>query len=248
VYKRQAFGELGAPAVHEGETPDFVLTFDDRQVGVEVTQYIRGRSDTGSAERKQHAFIQRVLDEASAILSQKMPDPIYVTVDALNGRTLAGVKQVAHQLAESVRRCLEGESLPARPFPFGLNLGTAHQFYECAVPDFMVPIADRITVVRLPRGSHTHWHIRQSGETTAHVRELEELIASKDQHLDRYGQGLDEVWLAIDAFGGDILQAITPTRVLVEHHYQTQFDRVFLVDATETTVHQLWTGKTERSS
>jgi len=111
-----------------------------------------------------------------------------------------------------------------------------------------VPIADRITVVRLPRGSHTHWHIRQSGETTAHVRELEELISSKDQHLDRYGQGLEEVWLAIDAFGGDILQAITPTRVLVEHHYQTQFDRVFLVDTTETTVHQLWTGKTERSS
>ncbi len=237
------FGELDTPAVLEGEAPDFILSFDDSRVGVEITQYLRGRSADGSAERKQHAFIQRVLDEASAILRHTMVDPIYVTVDALNGRTLDQVSQVAHQLAESVQRCLEGDSIPPRPFPFGLNLKTAHQFYECGVPDLMVPIADRITVVRLPKGSYTHWHIRQSGDTSADVSELERLIASKDKDVHRYEQALDEVWLAIDAFGGDILQAITPTRDLVGHCYQTHFDRVFLIDTTETTVHQLWTAK-----
>src|SRR5260370_33820202 len=237
------YGELAAPLVHEGEAPDFVLDFDARRTGVEVTQYVRGRSADGSAERNQHAFVQRVLDQARAILQHQVADPIYVTVDALSGRTAAGVSQVALQLAESVRRCLEGESIPPRPFPFGLNLATARQFYECAVPDLMVPIADRITVVRLPKGSYTHWHIRQSGDTTAKVRELEELIASKDEDLHRYEQSLDEVWLAIDAFGGDILQAITPTSELVGHCYQTHFDRVNDAATTETTVHQLWTAK-----
>ena len=236
------FGELGTPVVHEGEAPDFVLDFGDHRVGLEVTQYLRGRSRSGSVERKQHAFIQRVLDEASALLQEEVADPIYVTVDALNGRTIPDVPRLARQLAESVRRCLDGESLPPRSFPFGVNLAGSPQFYECAVPDFMAPIAGRITVVRLPKGSYTHWHIRQSGSTKATVQELEELIASKERDATRYVSGTDEIWLAIDAFGGNILQAITPTRDIVERRYRTRFDRLFLVDTTETIVHQLWTA------
>jgi len=237
------FGELGTPLVQEGEAPDFVLAFGDHRVGVEVTQYVRGRSRSGSAERKQHAFIQRVLDEASKLLRQEMADPIYVTVDALSGRTVPDVPRVARQLVESVCRCLDGESPPSRPFPFGLNLAGSPQFYECSVPDLMAPIADRITVVRLSKGSYTHWHIRQSGNTKASVQELESLIASKDRDITRYVGGLDEIWLVIDAFGGNILQAITPTGDIVERRYRTRFDRVFLVDTTETTIHQLWTKK-----
>jgi len=126
--------------------------------------------------------------------------------------------------------------------PFGLDLLQGPSFYECAVPALMVPIADRITVVRLPKGSYTHWHIRQSGDTRAHLAELEALITSKERHLDRYPADCAEVWLVVDAFGGDILQAITPTREVVSHCYLTVFTRVFLVDTTETTVHQLWTA------
>lgn len=237
------FGELGTPTVQEGEAPDFVLDFTDHRVGVEVTKYFRGRSTSGSAERRQHAFIQRVLDEANVLLRQQLPDPIYVTVDALGGRTVPDVPRVARQLADSVRRCLDGESLPPRPFPFGLNLAGNPQFYECAVPDLMAPIADRITVVRLPKGSYTHWHVRQSGSTKATIQELEDLIASKDHKATTYARGFDEIWLAIDAFGGDILQAIIPTSDIVGRCYRTHFDRVFLVDTTETTVHQLWTQK-----
>src|SRR6266851_3227985 len=96
------FGEIGAAVIHDGETPDFVLDFDGRRIGVEVTQYIRGRSDTGSAQREQHAFIQRVLEHARLILQQQNREPLYVSVDALNGRTVSDVAQVATQLAESV--------------------------------------------------------------------------------------------------------------------------------------------------
>src|SRR5258708_799760 len=119
------YGELAAPLVHEGEAPDFVLDFDARRTGVEVTQYVRGRSAAGSAERKQHAFVQRVLDQARAILQHQVADPIYVTVDALSGRTAAVGSHVALQLAESARRCLDGRPSPPRPFPFRLNPATA---------------------------------------------------------------------------------------------------------------------------
>lgn len=238
-----AFGVIGGAVIHESETPDFVLDFEGRRIGVEVTQYIRGRSDTGSAQREQHAFIQRVLEHARSILQQQNREPLYVSIDALNGRTVSDVTQVATELAESVGRCLDGEHIPPRPLPFGLDLPQDPPFYECAVPPLMVPIANRITVVRLPKGSYTHWHIRQSGDTKAYVTELEALIASKERHLERYPPDCGEVWLVVDAFGGDILQAITPTREVVSHCYLTRFARVFLVDTTETTILQLWTER-----
>ncbi len=237
-----AYGEIQATVVHEGETPDFVLDLAGRRIGVEVTQYVRGRSDAGSPKRRQHAFIQRVLDQARSILQQQTQDPISVTVDPLGGRTVSDVSLVASQLAESVSDCLDGAFITIRPSPFGRNVLQTPPFYECAVPALMAPIADRITVVRLPKGSYTRWHIRQSGDTRAFVAELQDLIAAKEGDIARYGPSLDEVWLAIDAFGGDILQAITPTGELVKHCYLTQFSRVFLIDTTETTVHQIWTA------
>lgn len=237
-----AYGEIQATVIHEGETPDFALDLAGRRIGVEVTQYVRGRSDTGSAERRQHAFIRRVLDEARTIFQQRRQDPIYVTVDPLGGRTVSDVSLVASQLAESLSHCLDGEFIPIRPSPFGLNVLQTPPFYECTVPALMAPIADRITVVRLPKGSYTQWHIRQSGDTRAFVAELQDLIAAKEGDIPRYEPTFDEVWLAIDAFGGDILQAITPTGELVEHCYLTQFSRVFLIDTTETTVHQMWSA------
>jgi hypothetical protein len=167
---------------------------------------------------------------------------IYVTVDPLSGRTVSDVSQVASQLAESVRHCLDGGFITIRPSPFGLDIVQTPPFYECAVPALMAPIADRITIVRLPKGSYTQWHIRQSGDTRAFATELQDLIAAKERDIARYGPSFDEVWLAVDAFGGDIPQAITPTGELIGHCYLTQFSRVFLIDTTETTVHQLWTA------
>src|SRR5260370_37006232 len=78
------YGELAAPLVHEDEAPDFVLDFDARRTGVEVTQYVRGRSAAGSAERKQHAIVQRVLHPAHAVLQHQLAGPIYSTYKPLS--------------------------------------------------------------------------------------------------------------------------------------------------------------------
>ena len=48
-----------------------------------------------------------------------------------------------------------------------------------------------------------------------------------------------EAWLAIDAFGGDILQAITPSAEMVQHRYRTAFRRVYVVDRAEPRVLRL---------
>jgi hypothetical protein len=81
-----AFGEIAATVVEGGEAPDFILDIDGRRVGVEVTDYLRGRSDVGSAQRQQHAFIRRVLSKAKSASERAGGPPLYVTVDWLPGR------------------------------------------------------------------------------------------------------------------------------------------------------------------
>jgi hypothetical protein len=142
-----------------------------------------------------------------------------------------------------VQQCISGANVPLRPFAFGWTGLPGAPIKECAVPHELTALVDRITVVEMNKGSVSQWRIRQSGDTSATSAEIEALIAAKEPRFDAYHENCDEVWLAIDAFGGDILQAVTPTRDLVGHCYATRFERVFLVDTTETTVHQLWSAR-----
>jgi hypothetical protein len=87
------------------------------------------------------------------------------------------------------------------------------------------------------------WRIRQSGETKAETKELQDLLASKQSLVATYQKTAAEVWLAIDAYGSDILQTITVTTDIVSHTYSTGFARVFLVDTTTTAVWELRTSQ-----
>jgi hypothetical protein len=147
---------------------------------------------------------------------------------------------LASMLAKRVEGCLGGQDIDLTPSLGSLIGGRA--FLDCEVPVDLLPILERLTVVRLAPGSTSRWRIRQSGETEAFVEELTELILSKEGRVDHYLAVCDEVWLVIDTFGGDILQAVRRTAALVNHQYLTSFLRVFLVDTTESVVHQLWTG------
>ena len=41
------FTGMAAAVLEEGEAPDFILDVEGQRVGLEVTEYIRGRSSTG---------------------------------------------------------------------------------------------------------------------------------------------------------------------------------------------------------
>jgi hypothetical protein len=232
------------------------LRLADRRVAVEITSYVRGRSPRGSPLREQHSWLHSILGQASRRYTAKNPDePLWVTIDPEPGTAAVGTEELARLLCEAIESSLQSGGIPARPTIFGLTvnqLGDATMlgrlrdpatqvFYECAVADPLAPIMSRITVVRLARGSAPRWGIRQSGDTRAYTTELEDLIASKESKIPTYLRHGDEVWLVIDAFGGDILQAITMTPTLLQHPFRTAFTRVFLVDTTETTHYQMQT-------
>jgi hypothetical protein len=237
--------EIEAQILEAGEAPDFILEIDGHRVGAEITQYVRGRSEQGSAERRQHRFIQPVLDEAKEAFAKRSSDALYVTVDPLSGTAEAARSTLAAGLSEAVRGCLDGGEIQTRPCECGIA-PSVPAFHECLVPEGLRQIMDRITVVELPAGSISSWRIRQSGDTRAYVAELEALISSKEPRVSSYLERSESVWLVIDAFGADILQAVTPSGDLVNHRYRTGFSKVFQVDTTETTVHQLWTVTAEQ--
>lgn len=237
-----AVEHIDAMRVEEGEAPDFIVDVEGSSIGVEITEYVRGRSATGSPQRQQHRFIQDVLDEARRIVEARSAIPLWVTVDATLGRADVKPAVLAAQLAEVVLRCLGGEEIAPRPGPYGMPALVSPVFHECRVPAGLEAIVDRLTIVELPARSVTRWRIRQSGNTLAYIDELEEIVASKESLIRTYLDRTDEVWLAIDAFGGDILQAITLTTAVVEHPYRTTFARLYVVDRAERQVVALRTA------
>lgn len=230
---------IPAAVLEEGEAPDFILDVEGQRVGLEVTEYVRGRSSTGSALRQQHRFIQMVLREAKLAFEAHSDMPLWVTVDAEPGRATASPDALAKVLADRVADCLGGNEIPPRLGPFGMTMPASPLFHECEVPSDLEPIIGRLTVVELPNRSVARWKIRQSGDTQAYVDEIAALIASKDERYPAYLLHCSEAWLAIDAFGGDILQAITPSAEMVQHRYRTAFRRVYVVDRAEPRVLRL---------
>src|SRR5260370_15956353 len=101
-------------------------------------------------------------------------------------------------------------------------------FHECEVPSDLEPIIGRLTVVELPNRSVARWKIRQSGDTSVYVDGIATLIASKDERYPTYLLRCSEAWLAIDAFVGDILRAITPNVQGVQGRHSTTFLPAFL--------------------
>jgi hypothetical protein len=233
------FTGMAAAVLEEGEAPDFILDVEGQRVGLEVTEYIRGRSSTGSALRQQHRFIQMVLRDAKLAFEAHSDMPLWVTVDAEPGRAAASLDALAKVLADRVADCLGGNEIPPRLGPFGMTMPASPLFHECEVPSDLEPIIGRLTVVELPNRSVARWKIRQSGDTRAYVDEIAALIASKDERYPAYLLHCSEAWLAIDAFGGDILQAITPSAEMVQHRYRTAFRRVYVVDRAEPRVLRL---------
>jgi hypothetical protein len=235
------FARIDATVLEEGEAPDFILALDSRRVGIEVTEYLRGRSATGSALRQQHRFVQSVLAEAKLSFEARNALPLWVTVDAEPGKASLTRDELAGLLVEGIKACLDGAELPTRPGPFGIPMPNSPLLHECGIPAELRPIMSRLTLAELRKGSVSRWKIRQSGDTRAHPSEIADLIGSKDKRYHAYIARCAEVWLVIDAFGADILQAITPTADVVQNRYRTAFGRVYVVDRAEPWVLQLQT-------
>lgn len=220
---------LTAEIVEEREAPDFLLAFEGRKVGVEITELYIERVLGQPLLQVQESVSERVLDHARRIYDSSAGRPLYVRVLFNSAYGLGSLQRnrTAENLAQLVRN-------------MGVGLG---KDVEWRPDDHRHPLANVVTFVRalgVPSPEMSHWTaVRAGWAAPLTASTLQSRIDGKAVRLGTYQQSLPENWLVIAADGRKPSQLFMRNDELDVSALRSPFDRTFFYGFPERAVIEL---------
>lgn len=180
---------LAAEIVDEREAPDFIVHFEGRRIGVEVTQLFISHDTTENLMQAQESIAAKIVSTARQIHDDSGGLPVHVTVCFGPSRDLRKLHRdrTATDLATFVRN---------------LNL-TEWQRVDWRPEDLEGPLAEEISFVHalgVPRHEMAHWTVARAGwAASLTVGTLQTRVDEKAIRLLKYRETVAENWLIIIA-------------------------------------------------
>jgi hypothetical protein len=217
----------------EGEKPDILMQSTDRIIGIEITDYWRGRSQQkgGSAMHRSEKAQWNLANMAYQSYTSNHSEPVFVTFyfksqEVLDGKQLI---QLASALADIVGQHIPQELYAKRILDYSELEGTE-----------LEPFVYGINVQRMRDDYSDGWGVVSSGFISASSEELQGIINEKDPKLDVYLTRCDEVSLLIVAESFlDLSGHISFSQDVLSHKYIYNFNRVLFYDRATEKVHLL---------
>jgi hypothetical protein len=212
------------------DPPD--IFFRDRQLGIEIIEYIRGQGiKGGSPERRLESNREKIVAVAQAKFEQRSSGNIHVSVFWVNKTVPHGTRAslIADRLTELVSGMLRMSDV--------LDL--------CWRPNFNV-ITNRLDIeyfgqicVRRLRKSNSSWTCDNAGMIGNYAELLQKTIDIKKSKVPRYAESCGEVWLLIVATPHYISTTFSPDEDFDSATFRTHFHRVFVLDSFRDQVREL---------
>lgn len=180
---------LSAEIVDEREAPDFIVLFQERFVGVEITALFISHDTDRSLPQAQESISTRIVSRAERLYEASGAPPAHVTVCFVTGCDLRNVSResTASRLASFVQ---------------SLNL-TQWQRVDWRPEELDGSLPNEISFVHalgVPSYQMAHWGVARAGwvaPVTAKV--LESRVKEKSKRLPKYQDTVRENWLVIVA-------------------------------------------------
>lgn len=217
----------------EGEKPDILMQSADRKIGIEITDYWRGRSQQkgGSAMHRSEKAQWNLANMAYQAYTANHSEPIFVTLQCKSQEPLARtkLKQLASTLADIVGQHIPQELYAKRRLDYSDLEGTG-----------LEPFVYGINVQRMRDDSSDGWGVVSAGFLSATTEELQCIINEKDPKVQVYLTRCDEVSLLIVA--ESFLNPsgnISFSQDVLSHNFTYGFKRVLFYDRATKEVHLL---------
>lgn len=216
--------------VIDSEQPDFLISVNQKIIGVELVDYVRGQNKGDSSYRRNEVLWQRVTDKAKVVFETQHAEPLMVHLHWYKHKHLhqSEVNPLANEIATIIKNHI----------PVGLfdtiqiknkEMGNGRlSFY-----------AHGIHVTRTRNKEQSLWSFINSGFISVPVTELQELINNKDIKVTEYLKKCDEVWLVIVADGSQISSNVDLHQDVIEHDYNTDFTNILFYNRLNRSVMQL---------
>jgi hypothetical protein len=215
--------------VIECEEPDFLVTNEEINCGIELVEYVRGQGKGGSPIRWREELHEQTIVLAKSKHEAQSAIAVSVHVHWFHHRELRSgdVDRIADEICKIVNSCQ----------PLELNEGVAIE------PDYRTDISDYVSRVSIRRRSSgkTIWSNVEVGPAQADAVELQRIISSKNEKVNSYLTKCSEVWLVIVADGKRISSSGELSLRERQTKFESEFKKVLYYDAETESVTELLT-------
>ena len=178
---------LTAEIVEEREVPDFIVRFEKRTIGVEITSLFIANTTPRNLKQEQESISTSIVSKAQKIYETSGARPVHLTVCFAPRRDLRKMNRdsTAEALSTFVRslNLLDGQRAEWRP------------------EELDGPLPDEISYINalgVPRFEMAHWSVARAGWATPLTTDaLQVRVDKKSQRLSAYQKAIDENWLII---------------------------------------------------
>ena len=211
------------------EAPDFIVEFDGRRIGIEVTELFIEDDGRSLQPQARTSIGHRIAVRARSRYEQLGGKPVHVSIGLTHGDELRNVKR--DRLAESLAQFLLALDPPLDQF---VSWRPSYQ------NDPLPAEVHYLHILAVPAWSSAHWHVSESGWSAP----LEELalqakVDEKAKKLSIYRHAAPEVWLLIAAQGWSASQLFEIRADLRPERVSSPFSRTYYFSAFDGRVLRL---------
>lgn len=220
---------LPAEITEERDPPDFIVRFEGRLIGVEVTELFTSHGTSGSLLQAQESTATRIVSRAQQIYQASSASPAHVSVCFGPGYDLRNLNRdrTADDLASLVQ---------------SLNL-TEWQRVDWRPEEFDGPLPQEIAFVHalgVPSFDMAHWAVARAGWAVPLTADaIQSRVEKKSRRLRKYQDAVVETWLVVVADGTRPSQLFDASSKFDPRRILSPFSRTFFYGYPERTVIRL---------
>jgi hypothetical protein len=213
----------------ERESPDFIVEFEGRRIGLEVTELFIDGDGRSLQPQARTSIGNRIAMRARNLYERLGGKPVHVSIGLTRGDELRNVNR--DQLAESLAQFLLALDPPLDQF---ISWRPSYQ------NDPLPPEVHYLHILAVPSWSMAHWLVPESG-WLAPLEEvaLQAKIDEKAAKLSTYHQVAPEIWLLIAVKGWSASQFFEIRSDLGPERVSSPFSRTYYLSAFDGRVLRL---------
>lgn len=237
----QKFGKTfpyGEVSHKTAQKPDFLINGANSVIGIEHMELFKNKSPNKPySPQKEEGFREKIISDAQKLCERKSIPPIQVNVFFNSLKHISGNK-AQFELSKSIANVIEIACREKKDEIFNLTCS------ELGLPE--------IYQIRVIRGtlngqtwltSHRWQEARASWVDRRFVSGLQESIDRKNDRYKEYRKKCEECWLVIVVNRSKDSQALEITEEMLQHKYNSEFDRTFYMEVMLKDLYELTTTK-----
>lgn len=203
--------------------------FSDAKLGVEITEYSLGQGKDGSLPRQQETVHRRITERAKELYEAELTRHLQVSV-------LWTIFTACPTRAE--------EEQIARRIKWHVFEKTSIQLQRCRVSweDLMEPLFTKygieITIYPISGVGNSCWSSAACFGFPPEATRIQNVLDEKEPRVIEYRKTCNAVWLLIVANAEFFSSQFTSDSHLNQMRFNTSFDRVFLLEEPQSTIHE----------